>query len=754
MRQARYLNHRTQQGRVVDDVEWQSGTTLDTFLAPRDGADFGAASLQLAAVPAEPFLTHEQQMQLAAMGYGSFDDLGRFSLKKAVSSVSSAAKSTVKAVAKPVANVVKAAPKSVAKAATSAAKTTQKSVKQAVKTAPKGVKSAVKATKKTVASAGKATKSTVKSTVKGTVTGVRSTAKGLRKEAQAAVKGVRTDARNLAKDVKKGAKGVAVDVRNIRKGVTSAGQSIGKEVKMAGDSIGRNVVAAGKGIARAPLTITKAVGSVAKEAARAQKGIAKEATQVIDAGVDAAADLAVSAGRFAVAPLKAAGVAASRGIDALMGKKKGGGGGGGEEAPGEEEQIDQALDEGGMEEAIAEEGEPSDAGMEFAEESHSPEGGEYLNEQGDYVDPSGEYVQGQTEFDAPAAVAMPQQDAVSYPSSEPAGEHYQSSGGALAPMVYDDGASTSEAFPEGDFVAPGGEWDQEGAYMEGFTRAGLGRTYDPEAAALGAMADSEVAQNQQAIARLLRFMADKVSPAEKVKAAQKKVELERRNAELIAAKATLVRENGGIDPLKAAPLAPLDTRIAYAPTTTEADFREWTTPKYQQMAGAYFGASLEGMGKLGILRAQIHGLAKTKKAIRKAPAPTSAHKKVKKKNLDAVNKKLLRKFRMFQGLYGEVYGLGAESKAAGALTKLATEQVLGDPALKAKLNELALDAGNKATAAGRKAIGDFYAKNKTKLIGAAAGTVGLIGLLAYALLKPRTVKISVAEAKALAQKAG
>lgn len=102
--------------------------------------------------------------------------------------------------------------------------------------------------------------------------------------------------------------------------------------------------------------------------------------------------------------------------------------------------------------------------------------------------------------------------------------------------------------------------------------------------------------------------------------------------------------------------------------------------------------------------------------------------------------------------YGSMGADKEPTTASSVAGKILAEQVLNDPALKAQMNALAKNAGDKATESARKGLNTFVKKNKTAIFGGLAGTAFAIGLLAYALLKPRNVKLSVDTVKQLAKK--
>lgn len=682
-----YLNHRAQTGRIHDADDWGNNTTAGLQDFQRDSADFGSVHISSALVP---------------MGYYE-GDLGKNYLKAAVQSVQKQAKAAVK---------------TVSRQSTAAVKTVQNAPKNAIK----NVKAAAK--------------------------GLKTDAKYLQKYAKTAGKDIQKAGKDLheaGQDTLRAGRAVVGEGKNLVRSVAQEGtnlvRSVREEANRAGDAVGLELRNAGKGIARAPATIARGISEVAVEAGKSLSDVAKSGEKVINAGTDAISDVAYTAGKYAVSPFIAAGKLAEKAYvgtglkDMIEGKKKKGG---------DDEQQGPTADEAAEidrlnAEGVQNAGEDSEA-QKFEEQTHTQQGEQIQNERGDYTTRDGERVEGASEFDKPAAVAKEAPYARAATRSEDEGVTYQSSGSAVAPTRFEDEGESS-AFPEpvymndanSEFNQGGESYEMQG-YAQGY--GNMGRMYDPEAHALGAMIDDEMMSNQQLISKLLRRLADFISPEQKLAIAQQKVKIEAKQAELTAAKAELVRENGGINPLAKAQTMPLDTRRAYDDDVLLND-------RFDQALLGYDNGY--GVAKVQALGSYLDKLARHKVKIKNNPR--------KRKELDAVNKELVKRFGLLAGLYGQL-GDDAQTATGSVVSKLVTDQVLGDPALKAKLNALALDAGNKATEAGRKALGDFVKKNKTTLIGAGAGTVFTIGLLAYALLKPRSVKLSIADVRKLNAKAG
>jgi hypothetical protein len=73
------------------------------------------------------------------------------------------------------------------------------------------------------------------------------------------------------------------------------------------------------------------------------------------------------------------------------------------------------------------------------------------------------------------------------------------------------------------------------------------------------------------------------------------------------------------------------------------------------------------------------------------------------------------------------------------------QQVLQNPELQAQLNKMAAEAGEKAAGSAKTQIQSIYEANKGSIIGWGVGGILFLGFLGYTMLKPRTIKVRLAE---------
>lgn len=822
-----FLNESAGQGAVYEDTDWGSNTMAGDD-SSRVEADFGVSMLPV-----------------DAMGYVD-DGMGNI-FKKAGKALQKATKSVTKAVSQAPKKLVQQVKKDV-KAVRREAKGLQKAVKQEVRGAKRQIK-------REIVGARESTKRDFKAIQReggGLLRAARTEARGIQSGARGAVKAARTEAQSFQRDLRGIQKALKTEQRGISRAIQTEGAGFERaiaegrrSVNKIGDSAGRELVNAGSSIVEAPASIARGLSRIATSAGKAATETGKALESGTNALVEGAGNLAVPLAKIAFLPQ----IAIARGAGKLLdkagdelrplfggGKKGGGDGGGGE---GETQEMDAAFEEAGQEgvEYVDSNGEYSPDGqqIEYVDQEFTDGGERIQNESGDYYTQNGEYVQGQTEFDQPSAVATRQQEPQ---YNEPEAQFYQPSGGSVTPSPYVAEESNAdiinqsylpynsfEASPTGtsEFDSPSTSFNTSDELDGIASFSGV----DPETYALGAMIDDETSRTQIFMGNVLRKLAGRISPQQKIQETKKAIVLQKQMADLKAAKAVLVRENGGIDPTKRAFKQPLDTRRSYGPATTYADL-DHNSSKHE--------AQMNGLGEMGFFRGRPQGFNKLLKNLKKkaivtnrklnsskndwakaakakayaklmaresanassAPAPqpqpsseyqvnsgygdlsgSSAYNRLlrdlkktaiaKNRNLNSSKNDLIKdaKAKAYAKLMAKEIqnkirnslmgydSMGADkppTTASSVAGKILAEQVLNDPALKAQMNALAKNAGDKATESARKGLNTFVKKNKNAIFGGLAGTAFAIGLLAYALLKPRAVKLSVDTVKQLAKK--
>lgn len=329
-----------------------------------------------------------------------------------------------------------------------------------------------------------------------------------------------------------------------------------------------------------------------------------------------------------------------------------------------------------------------------------------------------------------------------------------------APMpTYQEGSYVDTAFPEAAEIS----YDDSG--------------YNTQLFGLGAVIDNEIEINQRQTAEVLIALADAVWPQRKIQLAQQKLALERQAADLAKAKAVMKQANGGINPLKQQPISQLvaaqSEPIFEQIVPTNVEFYPYKIARWRDGDMAGLGANPFSAIKRGIKAAKFVGKAAGKglKKLQKAHKKSKPRRKIKKAHAKPVKlgkakgkakrapsfeelrrMQSLDVMRQEAGLSGN-FGAGAlQSVATGAANILATagksalqQKVLQDPAVQAQLDAMATQAGSKAAESAKSALVDIYQKNKPLILGGTIGMVALTVFLAYSLLKPRAIKLRLAE---------